>query len=146
MSAQPTPGGPAPAASDGAALALNRRFATLARWGARLALLAMLVSFALYVTGVLPPLVALQRVPGLLYEGSDVFMRQQAMPPGWSWLRHVGRGDLLTLASLVALQLVVMVAYVGAIPLLLRRRDWVYLGLVLLQLLVFALAAGLPTP
>jgi len=85
-------------------------------------------------------------VPGLLYEESDVFMRQQAMPAGWSWLRQLGRGDLLSLASLVALQLVVMVAYVGMLPLLLRRRDWVYLGLALLQLLVFALAAGLLNP
>ena len=146
MSVQPTPSGHAPVDSAGAALALNRRFAILARWGTRLVLLAMLVAFALYVSGVLPPLVPLQRVPGLLYEESDAFMRQQAMPAGWSWLRQLGRGDLLSLASLVALQLVVMVAYVGMLPLLLRRRDWVYLGLALLQLLVFALAAGLLNP
>lgn len=124
-------------------MALNRRFAAVQQWGTRIALTAVLASFALYAAGLLAPLVPLRRLPGLLYEGAALFRSAQDLPAGWAWLRQLQHGDALTLGALVGMMTVVMFAYASLVPLLVRRRDWLYLALVVLQLFVFAIAAHL---
>jgi hypothetical protein len=138
---------PRPPAANDDNRALNRRFATIQQWGTHIAVALMLATFTLYAAGGLHPYVPLQRLPALLGEGAAVYAREQAIPGGWSWLRELGHGDMLSLAGLVTLLGVPMAAYLGQLPLLVRRRDWVYVVLVLLQFAVFALAAGLlPLP
>lgn len=143
MKTPQTPQAPLPPHSDDPTRALNRRFATIQQWGTHLAVALMLVTFTLYAAGALEPYVPLERMPSLLRHSAETYTELQAVPKGWGWLYHLDHGDMLSLAGLVTLLAVVMAAYLGQLPLLVRERNWTYVTLTLLQFAVFALAAGL---
>jgi hypothetical protein len=130
-------------AADAHSAAMNWLFAGVQRWGLRAALMFMLGAFAAYVTGLLPSLVSLERLPALLGAGAGDLLAREGLRPGWGWLADWQHGDLLSLSALAATVGVVVLGYLALVPLLLKRRDWVYLGLVVLQLFVFAVSAGL---
>ena len=122
--------------------AMNRLFARMQRWGARAGLLTMVVAFALYVADVLPGYVDVVHLPGLIGHPASVFTAQNGVPTGWAWLAHLEHGDVFSLFGLMMLVATVPAAFVAMLPLLLRRRDWIYAVLVAVQLGVFALAAS----
>jgi hypothetical protein len=121
---------------------MNRRFASVARWGMRASLLLVVGAFALYVGGVLPGWVPLAWLPTHIGQGADAFVAAGGMPTGWRGAGGLGHGDVLSLGALISLMGVVAVAYLALLPLLLRHRERLYLALVLLQLVVLVLAAG----
>jgi hypothetical protein len=53
----------------------------------------------------------------------------------------LGYGDTLSLAGLAFTVLAVLLAFLATGWVLLRQRDWLYLAMVWLQVLVFAFAA-----
>lgn len=121
---------------------INRVFAAVERIGTNAALIVLAGCFAGYLFGVLEPYVALDRLPGLIGEGVEAYVRANDVPTGWDWLALLAYGDMLTLAALVLLVSVVGIAYLALIPILWRQKDRIYLLLVVLQLAVFALAAS----
>ncbi len=121
---------------------INRVFAAVERVGTNAALIVLAGCFAGYLFGVLEPYVALDRLPGLIGEGVEAYVRANDVPTGWEWLALLAYGDMLTLGALVLLVSVVAIAYLALIPILWRQKDRIYLLLVVLQLAVFALAAS----
>ncbi len=121
---------------------INRVFAAVERVGTNAALVVLAGCFAGYLFGVLEPYVALDRLPGLIGEGVEAYVRANDVPTGWDWLALLAYGDMLSLGGLVLLVGVVIAAYLALIPVLWRQQDRIYLLLVVLQLAVFALAAS----
>lgn len=122
--------------------AMNRLFAGVQTWGARVGLLTMIAAFALYAAGLLPGYVDVADLPGLIGQPAAAYTAQSGVPTGWSWLAHLEHGDVFSLFGLMLLVATVPVAFVAMLALLLRRRDWIYMALVAAQLGVFALAAS----
>ena len=120
---------------------IGQAFARVELWGVRLGIFAMIVTFALYLTGLVRPMIAPSRLTGLIGNGVTAYVRDNQVPTGWDWLSHLGRGDMLSLASLVFMVGVIVTAYLALIPVLIRQRNHIYLGLVIAQLGVFLLAA-----
>lgn len=127
---------------DAGTAEINRVFAAVERIGTNAALIVLAGCFAGYLFGVLEPYVALDRLPGLIGEGVEAYVRANDVPTGWDWLALLRYGDMLSLAGLTLLISVVAIAYLALIPILWRQKDRIYLLLVVLQLAVFALAAS----
>lgn len=133
------------AAPEGPADEVNRVFAATERWGVRVGLAAVVVTFGLYVTGLVPPYLAPERLMRMASDDVDAFVRTYDVPVGWQWLRLLHHGDFLALGGLVVLLGTTVLALVAVLPALVRRRDYVFVAIVLLQLALFALAgSGLP--
>jgi len=121
---------------------MNEAFARVEDTGSKLALAVLSVVFALYVFGVLAPIVPLQDFPSLIGGGAGAFTRDNGVPTGWGFLTQLDKSDMLSLAAMMLMVGVVFVAYIMLIPGLLRRKDYLYLIMVVLQLGVFVLAGG----
>lgn len=120
---------------------INQVFARVELWGVRVGIIGMIVTFALYLTGLVQPFIAPSRLTGLIGGGVTAYVRDNQVPTGWDWLSLIERSDMLSLASLVFMVGVIAAAYVALVPVLIRQGNRIYLGIVIAQLGVFFLAA-----
>lgn len=119
--------------------------AIYARWldfSTRAGFAAALAAFLLYVSGLVPPLLALEALPR--YWGLPVgeFLRQTGAPAGWSWLNLLGGAEYLNLACMALLCVVTLVCYLRVVPVLLRLGERLQAALALAQVLVLLAAVS----
>lgn len=102
----------------------------------------LVVSFAIYVTGVLPPSIPPQLLPR--YWGLPVaeYVRVTGSPTGWSWMRRLGEGDLLNFAGVAILGSTTVICYLRMLPLFIRTRQRLFAAICLAELVVLAAAAS----
>lgn len=118
------------------------RYAALLEWGARLGLVALVVSFGAYLFGLLSPHVPLAQLPDVWGLPLASYLEKTATPTGWGWLALADKGDLSNLIGLALLAGCSLPPLLGLIPVYLKRRDILYAGLCALIALVLLLAAS----
>jgi hypothetical protein len=118
------------------------RYARLLDWGNRIGLALLLISFALYGAGLLPPFVPLEQLPQLWVHPVDRYLALTGSPTGWSWLAQLHRGDLLGMAGIALLAGCSAVCLGAVAPLYRRRGDGVYALLCVAEIAVLLLAAS----
>ena len=118
------------------------RYARLLDWGARLGVLALVLSFAAYVFGVLPPHVPLEHLPTVWNLPVAAYLHHTGTPTGWGWLALAHKGDLSGLIGISLLAGCSLPPLLGLIPLYLKRRDYVYAVMCMVVIAVLALAAS----
>jgi hypothetical protein len=94
-----------------------------ARWldiGTRIAFVVLVVSFLIYLLGLLDPLVPLQELPRLWTLPADRYVAATGAPTGWGWLGFLGKGDYLNIVGVALLATVTIVCYARIVPLLPR--------------------------
>lgn len=117
-------------------------YARVLRRGVRVSLVVLAGSFLLYVTGALRPVIPISELPRYWGMSAEAYVRVSGMPRGWRWVALVGRGDVLNFAGVALLAGLTIVAYARIVPILVRRRDVVYLFIALAEIAVLALAAS----
>lgn len=118
------------------------RYARLLDWGARIGVLALVLSFAAYVFGVLPPHVPLEQLPSVWNLPVGAYLQQTATPTGWGWLALAHKGDLSGLIGISILAGCSLPPLLGLIPLYVKRRDYVYAAICGMVAGVLVLAAS----
>lgn len=99
------------------------------------------LGFLAYMTGLWKaymPLEELTRHWGKPVEG---MLAETGLPSGWGWLGHLGQSDFFTLGGIALLTGVTFVCYALLLPIYAAQKDRIYLVLVALQLVVFAVSA-----
>jgi hypothetical protein len=102
----------------------------------------LVLSFLLYVTGIVPAGIAPARLPELWGLPLDQYLAATHAPTGWSWLRRLREGDLLTLVGVAVLNFATLACYVRVLPVFARAGRRGYVAICLLQVLVLAAAAA----
>ncbi len=120
----------------------QRRYATWLEWGTRIGLVVLVASFAAYLFGILTPLLPVEQLPALWTLSADELRTSTAVPGGWGWTTLLAHGDMLTFLGIAVLALCSLPALAAIVPVYVRRRDWVYATLCVLEVLVIALAAS----
>lgn len=118
------------------------RYAFLLDWCSRLGVLALLVSFAAYVLGIWTPHVPLDQLPNLWSLPVSDYLQRTASPKGWGWLALVRQGDFANLIGIALLSGCSIAPLVGVIVLYAKRKDYVYVSICAVILLVLFLAAS----
>ena len=118
------------------------RYARVLDIGARVGLVLLIVSFALYVSGVVPPLVPLEELPRYWSLSAREFVASTHQLTGWAWLRQIGKGDVATLAPVAFLAGVSVLCSLAVLPQFVRRGEVVHAVIVVLQIVVLVLAAS----
>lgn len=120
----------------------SARYAFLLDWSTRLGVLALLLGFAAYVFGVLPPHVPLDQLPSLWSLPVNDYLQRTATPMGWGWLALAYRGDLSTLIGIALLAGSSIAPLLGMLLLYHKRKDRVYAVICAVILAVLLLAAS----
>lgn len=120
----------------------QRRYATLLSWGARSGLAILAVSFLAYVFGWMPAHVPLEQMPQVWNLPVNEYLKQTGTPTGWAWLGRLGEADYAGLFGIAWLAGCSIVCLLAVMPIYAKRREFVYLAICIIALLVQILAAS----
>lgn len=110
--------------------------------GMRGGLVALVVSFGAYLSGAVAPRIPVAELPRYWSLPVKEYLGAAGVESGWGWVRLIGHGDFLNFAGIAFLAALTIVCYLAVLPVLLRKKDVVYAGLAVLEVVVLALAAS----
>ncbi|MEO5373201.1 MAG: hypothetical protein H7840_02855 [Alphaproteobacteria bacterium] len=117
-------------------------YAKLLDWGMKAGLAALVVTFAIYVSGLLPPYIPVEQVSSYWGMSAHEYLAAANVQPGWAWVHMVGRGDFLNFIGVAFLAGITIVCYLPIIPIFLKKKDTVYAAIAVAEVLVLTLAAS----
>lgn len=118
------------------------RYANTLFYGACLGFALMLLTYALYVFGILEPQVPLDRLVTLWSGSAAEYRVASGIPNGWGWLSLIGKGDICNFVGIVVLAGLTIVCFIQLAVDFLRRKDHLMTTIALLEVLVLTLAAS----
>ena len=118
------------------------RYADTLFYGALLGFVTMLITYALYVCGVLTPQIPLSEMPHLWTQNAAAYRAAGNIPQGWGWLALVGKGDLCNFIGIAFLAALTIICFVQLAIGLLRQKQWIMAIIAILEVLVLSLAAS----
>jgi hypothetical protein len=117
-------------------------YAKLLDLGMKLGLLTMVITFVIYLTGILTPYVPVSELPNLWNLPVNEYLKVTGIHTGWSWVGLVGRGDFLNFIPIAFLAGVTIFCYLRIVPIFFRKKDMTYTVLAVIEVLVLVLAAS----
>lgn len=118
------------------------RYANTLFYGSLAGFILMLVTYFLYVTGILSPQIPLEDMVLLLQGSATDYRAAGNIPQGWGWTRLVAKGDIANFLGIVFLAGLTIVCYVQLLISFLRAKNWLMSGIAVLEVLVLTLAAS----
>ena len=110
--------------------------------GAWTGIVLMIITYLIYIGGILPPHVDVALITQNWDKGVDEFLKITHSPHGWGWLGLLSRGDFLNFLGVVLLAVLTIICYLLLIAAYKKRKDWAYLVIAILEVAVLSLAAS----
>ncbi len=117
-------------------------YATVLFWTSTLGIIFIIVGYLTYVLQLLPSAVSPAEVALHWHLRAAELHKVVAVPSGWDWLTQLGRGDVISYASIVYLSSVTMFCLAVIIPAFVKEKDFIYTVLTLLQVTVLLFVAA----
>lgn len=117
-------------------------YANILNKGMIIGILALLVTYAIYLAGVLPTFIPVEDVPKYWGKSVKTFTHDLGAPLGWGWLRMIGTGYYVNFIGIVILAAISIFCYIAILPGLARKKDTPLVVIVILEVLVLVLAAS----
>ena len=117
-------------------------YASVLNIGMWLGLAVMVVTFFVYVSGVLPSFVPIDDLPKYWTMRVHDFNVALNAPTGWGWAPLVGKGDYLNFVGIAMLSGLTILCYAVILPILFRKKDTAYVVIAIVEILVLSLAAS----
>lgn len=117
-------------------------YANLLFIGMLAGIVIMLITYAIYLTGMLSAHVDLQVISANWGKGIHEYLEITHSPQGWGWLALLGKGDFLNYIGFVLLALMTIFCYAVLVRGYARQKDWIFTAISILEILVLALAAS----
>ncbi|MDL2286558.1 hypothetical protein LJC24_03910 [Desulfococcaceae bacterium OttesenSCG-928-F15] len=117
-------------------------YADLLFYGCWLGLVIMVVTYSLYVFGVITPHVPLEKMPEVWTQPVSHYLKEAQVPTGWGWATLLKEGDFLNFIGIVLLAGLSIVCYLRIIPSLFRKGDRAMAIIATLEVFVLVLAAS----
>jgi hypothetical protein len=117
-------------------------YANLLFYGAWLGIFILIATYFIYLTGILSAHVPIASVPAHWGKSVNDYMAATGSPSGWDWVGLLKKGDFLNFIGMCLLALMTIVCYIVLIPGYIRRKDWTYTVICVLEILVLSVAAS----
>jgi len=107
-------------------------------------LFVLLVTFVIYVFGIMKPYIPLDKISGYWHLSVHDYLNHPDLhiKAGWGWLGMIGYGDFLNFVGVAILAGVTILCYISIIPTLFRNNDKLYAVLAALEVIILATAAS----
>jgi len=117
-------------------------YANILNKGMIIGILVLLVTYAIYMAGILPTFIPVEDVPKYWNMSVAAFTHELGTPTGWGWVDSIGTGDYLNFVGIAILAAVTILCYAAIVPGLMRKKDTVLVVIVILEILVLSFAAS----
>lgn len=102
----------------------------------------LIVTFFVYISGVLPTFVPINDLPKYWTMRVHDFNVALHAPTGWGWAPLIGNGDYLNFVGIAILSGLTILCYLVILPILIKKKDTPYVVIAIVEVLVLALAAS----
>lgn len=102
----------------------------------------MCITYFIYLSGLLPPHVELSVITSNWGKGVMKYLEITHSPQGWGWTALLIKGDFLNYLGFAWLALMTIACYLVLAKGYIEKKDWIYSGIVILEILVLSLAAS----
>jgi hypothetical protein len=110
--------------------------------GMLVGLIGLVLTFILYSTGLLKPLIPLEDVPAYWVISVHEYLSESGVRAGWAWITNLSYGDMLNYLPIAFLSLLTIVCYLSILPKLIRKKDTPYIIICIMEIIVLAVAAS----
>ncbi len=110
--------------------------------GVWIGLALLFVTYAVYVFGVMPSHVDISLITGNWDKGVAEYLAITNSPHGWGWVALLGTGDFLNYLGFAFLAMLTIFCYLVLVKGYIAKKDWIYAGIAILEILVLSLAAS----
>jgi hypothetical protein len=110
--------------------------------GAWTGIVLMIITYLIYIGGILPPHVDVALIIQSWDKGVDEFLEMTHSPHGWGWITLLRKGDFLNFIGVALLAVLTIICYLLLIAGYQKRRDWAYFVIAILEVVVLSLAAS----
>ncbi|RKY95254.1 MAG: hypothetical protein DRQ13_07380 [Ignavibacteriae bacterium] len=117
-------------------------YAKILNTGMLIGLVGLVVAFVFYASGILEPLIPLEKVQSYWILSVHEYLEQSGIQAGWAWFGNLQFGDMLNFLPIAFLSLLTIVCYIAIIPGLIRKKDTAYVVIAFLEIFVLAVAAS----
>ncbi len=117
-------------------------YAKILNFGMWFGLALLVITFFIYISGVLPTFVPIKDLPKYWTMRVHDFNHELHAPTGWGWTAFVGKGDYLNFLPIAILAGLTILCYLVILPILARKKDTPYVVIAIVEVLVLALAAS----
>jgi len=118
------------------------RYAGILQKGAVVGFITVIITFALYVFGLIRPYVPLEDFPVYCRTGARHFMADHGIGGGWSWVHLLGYGDFMNYIGIIILMSITVICYIAIVPILLRKKDWIFAAIVIAEVALLITASS----
>ncbi|ROR02944.1 hypothetical protein [Desulfosoma caldarium] len=117
-------------------------YADLLFYGCWASILIMMVTYVIYVAGLMGPHIPLNQLPHLWHLPVGEFMEKSGAPHGWGWVPLLGKGDYLNFLGIALLGAMTIIGFITLIPAYVRQKDTAFLVIVFVEVAALLLAAS----
>jgi hypothetical protein len=107
-----------------------------------LGLAVLLITYLIYVLGLVKPYLPLRDVPSYWSLSVENYLHKANIEPGWAWLGMVRYADFLNFLGVVILAATSIVCFLAIVPLLVKNGDKVYAILAIVEVIILCVAAS----
>jgi len=118
------------------------RYASVLEKGMYLGLLLLLITYAIYATGIIGPYIPLEKMSEYWTLNVHEYLHQAHIKTGWHWVSMLNYSDFLNFIGIALLAGTTILCYISIIPILLKNRDWTYAVIAILEVVILSLAAS----
>ncbi len=111
-------------------------------WGMKIGLLLLILTFIIYLTGILSPQIPISDLPKYWKLKAHEYLASAGLNPGWAWLSLVTKGDFLNFVPVAFLCAVTVFCYIRILPIFFKKKDFVYFIIAFIECLILILAAS----
>ncbi len=117
-------------------------YAKILEKGMYIGLLILLITYTLYVFGIMDPYIPLDKISNYWSMNVHDYLEHTQIKAGWAWLGMLKYGDFINFIGVAMLAGVTIICYAAIVPTLLKSKDKVYAVLAVLEVIILSAAAS----
>ena len=117
-------------------------YASILNKGMLIGLASLIIIFIIYCSGVSDPFIPMKKVEAYWIVSVHEYLEGSGMQPGWAWFGKLQYSDMLNYLPIAFLSLLTVICYIAIIPGLIRKKDYTYVIISILEIIVLAVAAS----
>ncbi|HMK33674.1 MAG TPA: hypothetical protein VK463_01310 [Desulfomonilaceae bacterium] len=117
-------------------------YASVLEKGMYFGLLLVILTYLIYVLGIVKPYIPLADVPKMWGLGVSTYLHEANIHAGWAWLWLIRYSDFLNFVPIAALAGVTVLCFLAIVPVLWKENDRLYAFFALLEALILGVAAS----